>query len=71
MYEVSCRELALTDCDFDLMAFSLERLEFGIIAHVRYEHPDAYTAAIGDHDSPERKALRERIAAAVHEVAVA
>ena len=71
MYEVSCRDLALTDCDFDLMAFSLERLELGIVAHMRYEHPDVYTAAIGNRVSPERKALRERIAAAAREVAVA
>ena len=50
---------------------SLERLELGILAHARYEHPDACSAVLADPDSPERQALRERIAAAAHEVAVA
>jgi predicted small metal-binding protein len=71
MYEVSCRDLGLTDCDFDLMACSLERLELGILAHARYEHPDACSAVLAGPDSPERQALRERIAAAAHEVALA
>ena len=70
MYEVSCRDLGLTDCDFDLMAYSLERLELGILAHARYEHPDACSAVLADPDSPEREALWARIATAAREVAV-
>jgi predicted small metal-binding protein len=69
MYEVSCRDLGVTDCEFDLMAYSLERLELDIIAHARYCHPGACAAVDADPDSPERHALRERIAAAAHEVA--
>jgi predicted small metal-binding protein len=68
MYEVSCRDLGVTDCDFDLMAYSLERLEIDILAHARFCHPDACTALEADADSPVRRALRKRIAAAAHEV---
>jgi predicted small metal-binding protein len=69
MYEVSCRDLGVTDCDFDLMAYSLERLELDILAHARYSHPGSCAAVDADPDSPERLALRERIAAVAHEVA--
>lgn len=68
MYEVSCRDLGLTDCDFNLMAHSLERLEIDIIAHARYSHPGVCAALDADPDSPERRALRARIAAVAHEV---
>lgn len=71
MYEVSCRDLGITDCDFDLMAFSLERLELGVLAHARLEHPGVCAAVLADPDSPERQALRERIIAAAREVVVA
>ena len=70
MYEVSCRDLGLTDCEFDLMAYSLERLELDILAHARYCHPGACTGVDAPPDSPERLALHERIVAAAHEVAV-
>lgn len=69
MYEVSCRDLGVTDCEFDLMAYSLERLELDILAHARLRHPGACGAVDAAPDSPERHALRERIAAAAHEVA--
>ena len=69
MYEVSCRDLGVTDCDFDLMAYSLERLELDILAHARCCHPGVCAAEDADADSPERRALRERIIAAAHEVA--
>ena len=54
MYEVSCRDLGVTDCDFDLMAYSLERLELDIIAHARYCHPGVCAAVDADPDSAER-----------------
>jgi predicted small metal-binding protein len=68
MYEVSCRDLGVTDCEFDLMAYSLERLELDIIAHARHCHPSACAVLDAAPDSPERRALRERIIAAAHEV---
>ena len=69
MYEVSCRDLGVTDCEFDLMAYSLERLELDILAHARHCHPGVCAAVDSDADSSERRALRERIVAAAHEVA--
>ena len=69
MYEVSCRDLGVTDCEFDLIAYSLERLELDILAHASYCHPGICAAVGADPDSPERLALRKRIAAAAHEVA--
>lgn len=51
------------------MAHSLERLEVDILAHARYGHPDLRAAVDADPDSPERIALRERIAAVAREVA--
>ncbi len=71
MYEVSCRDLGLTDCEFVLEAFSIEGLEHGILAHARCSHPGICAAVDADPDSPERQALRERIAAAAHEIAIA
>jgi predicted small metal-binding protein len=68
MYEVSCSDLGLTDCEFDLMAYSLERLEHGIVAHARFAHPEVCPAVYADPTSPERAALRLRIAAAAREV---
>jgi len=68
MYEVSCRELGIADCEFDVMAFSLERLEADILAHARFRHPHACGALEASPDSPERNALRERIVAAAHVV---
>ena len=68
MYEVSCRDLGVTDCDFDLMAYSLERLELDILTHARSRHPGACTALGADPDSPERRALRARIVAGAHVV---
>jgi predicted small metal-binding protein len=68
MYEVSCRELGLTDCEFDIMAYSLERLEADILAHARYCHPGACAGVDAPPDSAERRALRERILATAHEV---
>ena len=47
MYEVSCRDLGLTDCEFDLMAYSLERLELDILAHARHCHPGACAGVDG------------------------
>jgi predicted small metal-binding protein len=70
MYEVSCRDLGFADCEFDLMASSLERLELDILAHARWEHPEMHAGLSDDADSPERRALRKRIAAAAREVAV-
>ena len=70
MYEVSCRDLGLTDCEFDLMAYSLERLELDIVAHARYCHPGACAGVDAPPGSPERVALHERIVAAAHEVVV-
>jgi predicted small metal-binding protein len=69
MYELSCRDLGITDCEFNLMAYSLERLELDILAHARYRHPGVCPAVDADPDSPERRALRERIVAAANEVA--
>ncbi len=69
MYEASCRDLGVTDCDFDLMAYSLGRLELDFLAHARHCHPGVCAAADADADSPERRALRERIVAAASEVA--
>jgi predicted small metal-binding protein len=69
MYEVSCRDLGVTDCEFDLMAYSLERLELDILAHARYCHPGLCSAVDAAPDAPERRALRQRIAAAAREVA--
>lgn len=69
MYEVSCRDLGLTDCEFHLMAYSLERLELDLLAHARYSHPGVCAAVDADPDSPQRRALRERIVAAAREVA--
>lgn len=71
MYEVSCRALGVTDCEFDLMAYSLERLELDILAHANHCHPGISAAVEADPDSPKRLALRERIVAAAHEVVVA
>lgn len=70
MYEVSCRDLGVADCEFDVMAHSLERLERAVLTHARYSHPDACAALHADPDSSERRALRARIRAAAHEVAV-
>ena len=39
MYEVSCRDLGVTDCEFDLMAYSLERPELDILAHAATATP--------------------------------
>ena len=36
MYEVSCRDLGVADCEFDVMAHSLERLERAVLTHARY-----------------------------------
>jgi predicted small metal-binding protein len=69
MYEVSCRDLGLTDCDYHLMAYSLERLELDLLAHARYSHPGLCPAVDAEPDSPERLALRARIRAAAREVA--
>ena len=69
MYEVSCRDLGIADCEFDLIAYSLERLELDILAHARYRHPGVCPAVDADSDSPERRALRERVVVAAHEVA--
>ena len=44
MYEVSCRDLGVADCEFDVMAHSLERLERAVLTHARYSHPDACAA---------------------------
>jgi predicted small metal-binding protein len=71
MYEVSCRDLGLTACEFNLMAHSLERLELDLLAHARYSHPAICAGLDADPDSPERRALRERIAAVAREVAAA
>ncbi len=69
MYEVSCRDLGVADCEFDVMAYSLERLEHDVLVHARYAHPHACAALDADPDSNERRALRARIVAAAHEVA--
>jgi predicted small metal-binding protein len=68
MYEVSCRDLGLADCDFVLMAHSLKRLERGVLAHARFSHPELCDALDAAEGSAERKALRRRIAAAAREV---
>ena len=47
----------VTDCEFDLMAYSLERLELDILMHARYCHPGSCAAVDADPDSPERRAL--------------
>jgi predicted small metal-binding protein len=69
MFEVSCRDLGVTDCEFDLMAYSLERLELDILAHARHCHPRLCAAVDAGPDAPERRALRLRIAVAAREVA--
>ena len=69
MYEVSCRDLGLTDCEFDLRAYSLDRLELDILAHASHCHPGACAGVDAAPGSPEREALHERIVVAAHEVA--
>ena len=66
MYEVSCRDLGMTDCDFNLMAYSLERLEKDVLMHARFCHPCMCAAVDADPGSPERRALHARIVAAAH-----
>lgn len=68
MYEVSCRDLGVTDCDFDLMAYSLERLEKDVLTHARFCHPGMCTVVDARPESPERRALHARIVAAAHVV---
>jgi predicted small metal-binding protein len=68
MYEVSCRDLGMADCDFDVLAFSIERLEIDVLAHARLAHPGACAAATAAPGSPERRALHDRIVAAAHVV---
>jgi hypothetical protein len=68
MYEVSCRDLGIADCEFDLLAFSLERLETDVIAHARLAHADRCPAVFALPGSPERRVLSERIARAAREV---
>jgi predicted small metal-binding protein len=68
MYEVSCRDLGMADCDFDVLAFSLERLEIDVIAHARLAHPGQCAGATAVPGSPERRALHERIVAAARAV---
>jgi predicted small metal-binding protein len=67
MYEVSCRDLGMADCDFDLLAYSLERLEFDLLVHARFAHPGQCPAVDADPESPERRALSARIVAAARE----
>jgi hypothetical protein len=68
VYEVSCRDLGMAACDFDLLAHSLERLEFDLLVHVRFAHPGQCPGVDADPDSPQRRALCARIVAAAHEV---
>lgn len=68
MYEVSCRDLGVTDCDFDLMAYSLERLEKDVLTHARFCHPGMCTVVDARPESPERRALHARIVASAHVV---
>lgn len=68
MYEVSCRDLGMADCDFDVLAFSLERLEADVLAHARRAHARACPGLDAASDSPERRALHDRIVAAAREV---
>jgi predicted small metal-binding protein len=69
MYEISCRDLGLADCEFYLMAYSLERLELDVLAHARHCHPGVCTGVDAPLGSPERLALHDRIVAAAREVA--
>jgi predicted small metal-binding protein len=68
MYEVSCHDLGVTDCDFDLMAYSLERLEQDVLTHARFCHPGMCAAVEAAPESFARRALHARIVAAAHVV---
>lgn len=68
MYEVSCRDLGMADCEFDVLAFTLERLETDVLAHARLAHPGACPAVDAAAGSPERRELHERIVAAARQV---
>lgn len=69
MYEVSCRDLGIADCEFDLMAYSLERLELDILNHARHCHAERCSGVDAPEGSAARRALHERIVAAAHVVA--
>ena len=68
MYEVSCRDLGVTDCEFDLMPTHSNGWS-STSSPTRATATPALCAVDAGPDSPERRALRQRIAAAAHEVA--
>jgi predicted small metal-binding protein len=67
MFEVSCRDLGLTDCDYRVVAESVKKLENRMLAHARDEHPEVIAGITEE----EHETLMRRIAEAAHETAAA
>ena len=66
MFQVSCRDLGLTECDFVASAPSLKKLESKMLEHARDEHP----GLIAGITEEQHEALIKQIAEAAHEAAV-
>jgi predicted small metal-binding protein len=62
MFEVSCRDLGLTDCDFVGAADSVKKLESKMLEHARDEHPELIAGITEE----EHEALMRHIAEAAH-----
>ncbi len=66
MFEVSCHDLGLAECEFVATAPSLKKLVPKLLDHARDEHPEL----VGGITMEQHDALLKQIAAAAHEVAV-
>ena len=66
MFEVSCHDLGLEQCEFVASAPSQRKLVQRLLDHARDEHPEL----VGGMTMEQHEALLKQIAAAAHEVTV-
>jgi len=66
MFEVSCRDLGLAECDFVAAAPSVRKLESKMLEHARDEHPELIAGITEE----QHEAMMKQIAEAARESAV-
>ena len=66
MFEVSCRDLGLAECEFTASAQSLKKLESRMLEHARDEHPELIAGITEE----QHEALIRQIAEAASETTV-